>query len=122
AGALGASREAARTGTPARSVAEAGLRFIRPVERDVVFHYYFGYPVGIGYPPSWIETLGFFIRTDNPAPLESGMVFHLPMSLRVAGRLGICLSQTMLVTPDGGVPLTGTPARPVELQREGAYA
>jgi hypothetical protein len=36
------------------------------------------------------------------------MVFHLPMSLRVAGQYGSCLSQTMLVTPDGGVPLRGT--------------
>ena len=44
------------------------------------------------------------------------MVFHLPMSLRVAGRLGICLSQTMLVTPDGGVPLTSTPARLAEIE------
>lgn len=107
--------EAAKAGTPARAVAEAGLRYIRPVEREVVFHYYFGYPVGIGYPPSWIESLGFFLRTDNPAPLVSGMVFHLPMSLRVAGRYGICLSHTMLVTEQGGVPLTRTPARLVEL-------
>ena len=29
------------------------------------------------------------------------------MSLRVAGQYGVCLSHTMLVTPDGGVPLTG---------------
>jgi Xaa-Pro dipeptidase len=113
--AVAAILETARAGTPARIVAEAGLRCIRPVERDVVFHYYFGYPVGIGYPPSWIETLGFFIRTDNPAPLEAGMVFHLPMSLRVAGRLGICLSQTMLVTPEGGVSLTGTRPELVEV-------
>jgi Xaa-Pro aminopeptidase len=43
------------------------------------------------------------------------MVFHLPMSLRVAGRFGICLSHTMLVTVDGGVALTRTPARLREL-------
>lgn len=113
--ALAAILEAARAGTPARAVAEAGLRFIRPVAGEVVFHYYFGYPVGIGYPPSWIESLGFFIRVDNPEPLETGMVFHLPMSLRVAGRFGVGLSQTMLVTADGGVPLSGTAAQPAEL-------
>lgn len=113
--AVAAILEAAKAGTPARAVAEAGLQFIAPVEREVVFHYYFGYPVGIGYPPSWIESLGFFLRTDNPAPLAAGMVFHLPMSLRVAGRYGICLSHTMLVTEDGGVPLTSTPARLAEL-------
>jgi Xaa-Pro dipeptidase len=113
--AVAAILEAARAGRAAREVAEAGLRYIRPVEQEVVFHYYFGYPVGIGYPPSWIEGLGFFIRTDNPAPLEAGMVFHLPMSLRVAGQYGVCLSHTMLVTPDGGVPLTGTNPELVEV-------
>ena len=113
--AVAAILETARAGRAAREVAEAGLRFIRPVESEVVFHYYFGYPVGIGYPPSWIEGLGFFIRTDNPAPLEAGMVFHLPMSLRVAGQYGVCLSQTMLVTPDGGVPLSGTDPMLVEV-------
>jgi hypothetical protein len=39
----------------------------------------------------------------------------LPMSLRVAGRFGICLSHTMLVTTDGGIALTQTPARLREL-------
>jgi Xaa-Pro dipeptidase len=107
--------EAARAGRAAWEVAEAGLRYIRLVEQEVVFHYYFGYPVGIGYPPSWIEGLGFFIRTDNPAPLEAGMVFRLPMSLRVAGQYGICLSQTMLVAPDSGVPLRGTHPELVEV-------
>jgi hypothetical protein len=43
------------------------------------------------------------------------MVFHLPMSLRVGGEFGICLSHTMLVTANGGVPLTRTPAVLVEL-------
>lgn len=113
--AVAAIIEAARAGVPARTVAQAGLRFIAPVEREVVFHYYLGYPVGIGYPPSWIESLGFFLRTDNPAPLAAGMVFHLPMSLRVAGRHGICLSHTMLVTPSGGVPLSTSPAQLAEL-------
>jgi Xaa-Pro dipeptidase len=87
------------------------LRPIAPVEKDVVFHHNFGYPVGLGYPPSWIETLGYFLRANNPEPVEAGMVFHLPMSLRVAGQFGVCLSHTMLVTANGGVALTRTPAR-----------
>jgi Xaa-Pro dipeptidase len=111
AGAVAAILEAAKAGTPAKHVAAAGLRHIAPVEEGIVFHHNFGYPVGLGYPPSWIETLGFFIRADNPMPLEAGMVFHLPMSLRVAGRFGVCLSQTMLVTTEGGVALTRSPAR-----------
>jgi Xaa-Pro dipeptidase len=115
ASAVGAILEAAKAGTPAKTVATAGMRYIAPVEDSIVFHHNFGYPVGLGYPPSWIETLGFFVRADNPTPLEAGMVFHLPMSLRVAGRFGICHSHTMLVTADGGVALTQTPARLREL-------
>jgi hypothetical protein len=42
-------------------------------------------------------------------------VFHLPMSLRVLATFGICLSHTMLVTPDGGVSLTQSPATLREL-------
>ena len=115
AGAVAAILEAATAGTPARAVAAAGLRHIAPVEQGIVFHHNFGYPVGLAYPPSWIETLGFFLRANNPEPVEAGMVFHLPMSLRVAGRFGICLSHTMLVTAEGGVALTRTPARLQEL-------
>jgi Xaa-Pro dipeptidase len=115
AGAVAAILETAKAGTPARDVAAAGLRQVAPVEEGIVFHHNFGYPVGLGYPPSWIETLGFFIRADNPTPLEAGMVFHLPMSLRVAGRFGVCLSHTMLVTAEGGVALTRSPARLREL-------
>jgi Xaa-Pro dipeptidase len=111
AGAVAAILDAAKAGIPAKDVAAAGLRFIAPVEKDIVFHHNFGYPVGLGYPPTWIETLGFFLRANNPEPVEAGMVFHLPMSLRVAGRFGVCLSHTMLVTADGGVALTRTPAR-----------
>jgi len=115
AGAVAAILETAKAGTPANAVAAAGLRHIAPIEEGVVFHHNFGYPVGLGYPPSWIETLGFFLRADNPAPLEAGMVFHLPMSLRVVGRFGVCLSHTMLVTAEGGIALTQSPARLREL-------
>ena len=116
ASAVAAILATARAGTPARDIAAmAALKPIGPVLDEVFFHHNFGYPVGVGYPPSWIETLGFFLRSDNAAPVEAGMVFHLPMSLRVVGEFGICLSHTMLVTPDGGVPLTSTPAVLAEL-------
>lgn len=115
AGAVAAILATARAGTPAREIAAAGLKPIAPVLDDVIFHHNFGYPVGIGYPPSWIETLGFFLRSNNDAPVEAGMVFHLPMSLRVGGEFGICLSHTMLVTPNGGEALTKTSATLMQL-------
>ncbi len=115
AGAVAAIMSAARSGTPACDIAAAGLRPLAPVLDGVIFHHNFGYPVGVGYPPSWIETLGFFLCANNREPVEPGMVFHLPMSLRVLGEFGICLSHTMLVTPTGGVSLTQSPAALREL-------
>jgi Xaa-Pro aminopeptidase len=111
AGAIDAIMVAARPGVPATDVARAGMEYIKPIEKEVAFHYYFGYPIGLGYPATWIEQLGFFIRLENPRPLHEGMVFHLPMSLRKYGEYGVNLSQSMLVTPEGGVPLSRLPAR-----------
>ena len=95
----------------AADVARAAGEVLAPILPDVVFHHNFGYPVGIGYPGTWIELLGFFLRVDNPRPLEAGMVFHLPMSLRRFGEWGINQSHTMLVTDKGAEALTKTPAR-----------
>jgi Xaa-Pro dipeptidase len=101
----------ARPGVAAADVAHAAGAVLAPVLESVVFHHNFGYPVGIGYPGTWIETLGFFLRVDNPRPLAAGMVFHLPMSLRRFGEWGINQSHTMLVTETGAEALTNTPAR-----------
>lgn len=77
----------------------------------LVFHHNFGYSVGIGFPGTWIETLGFFLRVDNRQILQSGMVFHLPMSLRKYGEYGVNQSHTMLITQSGAEALTRTDAR-----------
>jgi len=101
----------ARPGVPAADVATAAGAVLAPILDRVVFHHNFGYPVGIGYPGTWIETLGFFLRIDNPRPLVPGMVFHLPMSLRKFGEWGINQSHTIVITEDGAEALTKTPAR-----------
>jgi Xaa-Pro dipeptidase len=101
----------AKPGVPAADVARAAGAVLAPVLDSVVFHHNFGYPVGIGYPGTWIEALGFFLRVDNPRPLQAGMVFHLPMSLRRFGEWGINQSHTMLITDTGAEALTKTPAR-----------
>ena len=110
-GALESIRTNARPGASARDVAAGGLAALEGVLEGHVFHHYFGYPVGIGYPPTWIESLGFFIRADNDRPLERGMTFHLPMSIRKYGEYGVNLSHT-LVVEDGGARILGSsPAR-----------
>ncbi len=107
----------ARPGIAAADVARAAGEVLAPILEDMVFHHNFGYPVGIGYPGTWIETLGYFLRVDNPRPLEAGMVFHLPMSLRKFGEWGINQSHTMLVTDTGAEALTRTEARLKVLER-----
>ncbi|MFO1378744.1 MAG: Xaa-Pro peptidase family protein [Steroidobacteraceae bacterium] len=101
----------ARPGIAAADVAHAAGAVLAPILDGIVFHHNFGYPVGIGYPGTWIESLGFFLRVDNPRPLAPGMVFHLPMSLRKFGEWGINQSHTMVITDTGAEALTRTPAR-----------
>ena len=98
-------------GVRAADIAHAAGEVLAPILDGIVFHHNFGYPVGIGYPGTWIESLGFFLRVDNPRPLQAGMVFHLPMSLRKFGEWGINQSHTMLITEHGAEALTTTEAR-----------
>ena len=77
-----------RAGRPASDVASIALEVVRPMLDDVVFHHFFGYPVGLGYPGTAIETLGYFIRVDEHRPLEAGMVFHLPDVVSQVRRVG----------------------------------
>jgi Xaa-Pro dipeptidase len=98
-------------GVPASEVARAGLAAVDPIlQGGYGFHGTFGYPIGIGYPPTWGDWRGFLTRPTNDRPLESGMTFHLAVALRKYGEFGVCQSQTMVVTDDGAVALTSFPA------------
>jgi Xaa-Pro aminopeptidase len=101
---------AAGHGVPACDVAQAGLRALGPVLSRVRFHHLFGYPVGLGVPPSWLEESGFWLTATNPRPLQAGMVFHLPMTLRIPGRLGVGFSETLIITATGA-EIGGSTAR-----------
>lgn len=101
--------ETIRPGIPASEVAAVGHRIVSRIPADIIFHYTFGYPVGVNFPPSWLEESNFLLLKDNHAPLQPGMVFHLPMSLRSYGRFGIGLSETVHVTDHGVEVLTDMP-------------
>jgi Xaa-Pro aminopeptidase len=108
---LDAIQRTARDGVRACDVAAAARDALRPaLELDMVFHYNFGYPVGLGYPPTWIEQLGFFLQAGNERPLATGMTFHLPMSLRRYGSFACNLSQTILVREHEAEALTKSAA------------
>lgn len=101
----------ARAGALASEVARAALDSLQPaLELDMVFHHNFGYPIGLGYPPSWIEHLAFFLQVANDRPLEAGMTFHLPLSLRRYGAFACNLSHSIVVGRDRAEPITRTPA------------
>jgi len=105
---LDALIEAMKPGVRACEVAEAGRRALAPIESRIFFHYVWGYPVGVGFPPSWLEETNFFIQSKNTRELQTGMVFHLPLMLRVLGRYGAGFSETVLVGGHGAEVLTCT--------------
>ncbi len=99
--------ETAKDGVPASEVAAAAYqKAIQPIVARIQFHYNFGYSVGIGFPPDWLEPSHFFIQLDNHTPLQAGMTFHLPFTLRVLGVYGAGTSETILITEKGCEVLT----------------
>jgi len=106
---LDALIEAMKPGVPAREVAQAGQQALAPIESRISFHYVWGYPVGVGFPPSWLEESSFFIQPNNAHELRPGMIFHLPLMLRVLGHYGAGFSETVLITATGVEVLTEVP-------------
>ena len=94
-----------RPGRTFDAAARAAEQVMAPVADDVFFSGVFGYTVGAGFPPSWVEGSGFIARGQETVFREN-MVFHLPLCLRRPGEWGIGLSDTVRVTETGAVPLT----------------
>jgi len=89
-------------------VAAAGQAQLASLDPAVVWHGYFGYSVGIGFPPEWSDCPYLLIRLDAPrdTTLKPGMVFHLSTSLREIGVRGATCCETVLVTESGCEVLT----------------
>lgn len=97
--------DAMRPGNTFDDAARAAEMILAPHAEQVFFSGVFGYAVGAQFPPSWVEGTGFIARGQF-REFEADMVFHLPLCLRVPGQWGIGLSDTVRVTPSGGVALT----------------
>ena len=52
--------ETIRPGIPASDVAAAGKKLLAPIRDKIAFHDLYAYPVGIGFPPNWIENPAFY--------------------------------------------------------------
>lgn len=64
-----------------------------------------GYAAGLGLT-TWNEGHVIDLKADDPRVLTAGMVFHMPPALRDPGRIGVGLSETIVVTEDGCEPLS----------------
>ena len=98
-----------RPGISASEVAAAGRRVLAPIRDRIAFHDLYAYPVGIAFPPNWIENPAFYLSAANPHPLQAGMVFHLPLTLRRLGEYGAGFSETVIITEDGNENLSRIP-------------
>ena len=90
-----------------RAIVEERAFALRSIEDRIHFHYIFGYSVGINFPPHWLEESNFHLRATNEEPLQAGMVFHLPLTMRVLGEYGAGTSRTIEITGQGARVLTG---------------
>jgi Xaa-Pro dipeptidase len=63
-----------------------------------------GYSIGISFAPDWGEGNIMSLYRGVDIPLEPGMVFHVPITLRDYGKFTVAVSETVLVTT--GAPRT----------------
>ncbi|KPQ22770.1 MAG: Xaa-Pro aminopeptidase [Halomonas sp. HL-48] len=97
--------DAMRPGNTFDDAARAADALLDPQRDRLFFSGVFGYAVGAQFPPSWVEGTGY-IAKGQMRPFEANIVFHLPLCLRVPGQWGVGLSDTVVVTEQGGQPIT----------------
>src|SRR5262249_38656360 len=97
---------AAKAGSTAAAVAEASLSPLRREGLENRAMMRFGYGLGIGYPPIWLETLT--IDSFSRQRLEVGMVFVLHACLELAEEgLGTILGGPLGLAQKGWEMLVG---------------
>ncbi|MHB2165647.1 M24 family metallopeptidase [Alsobacter sp. R-9] len=102
-----------RPGVPAPEVEGPALELIRQSGRGDNFKMRFGYGVGIGYPPSWLEPLKI-TRTSTDV-IVPGMTFVLHACLiDDAAEAGILVGGTYAMLDDGPRMLAGFGDVPLE--------
>ena len=102
--------EIALPGTPAGDVARELKTLAASMLGDLVApRELYGYAVGIGFPPDWVEH-STYIAERIERRLEAGMTFHSPHGLRIFETgIGASFSETWVVTDSGGERLTQAP-------------
>lgn len=105
---LQAVLDGVRPGRTCHDVALEARAAHRAVDDEAYIAGVYGYHVGVGYPPTWADSIGF-IAEGVEEFFRPGMTFHLPLAFRLPGRFGIGISETILVTEDGCEALSDYP-------------
>ncbi|MDP2858291.1 MAG: Xaa-Pro peptidase family protein [Bacillota bacterium] len=99
--ALDAAVAAIRPGVTSAQVDEACRGVI---EREGLYEFFrkrTGYSIGLAFAPDWGEGHFLGLQKGDPTVLKPGMTFHMPPALREYGKLGVGISETVLVTDTG---------------------
>jgi Xaa-Pro dipeptidase len=99
---------AAKPGCTGHDVAMAGKKASASIAREAFLPGAYGYHVGVGFPPTWADGIGF-LAEGNEDILESNMTFHTPLAFRVPGQFGVGISETLHITDNGCEPLNTLP-------------
>ena len=106
---LRAGLAAVEPGIEARAVEAPALSVLRDAGMGDGFKMRFGYGVGVGYPPTWLDPLQI-TRTSAQAILPgAAFVLHACL-LDEQASLGVLVGGTYAVTADGAEPIAGAGA------------
>ncbi|GGG82620.1 Xaa-Pro aminopeptidase [Salipiger pallidus] len=106
---LDAALGAIRPGAPCAAPHEAAQAVIDDAGHTAAFRKRAGYSMGVAFAPDWGEGGILSLFTGVETPLQPGMVFHLPITLRDYGRYTVGVSETVIVTETGAEPLSRLP-------------
>jgi len=97
-----------RPGMDGSDIADSSRASIRKEADKWLWHGYYAYSIGLGFPPSW-EDGPAAVHQGEHLILEPGMVFHTSTTFRDIARYGVTVSETVLITNNGCEVLTDVP-------------
>lgn len=104
--ALDAALASIRPGVPCSVPHNAAQKVIDEAGYAAAFRKRIGYSMGVAFAPDWGEGAILSLFADVSRPIEAGMVFHLPATLRSYGHWTVGASETVIVTDHGAEPLS----------------
>lgn len=113
--ALDAALDAIRPGAPCSAPHQAAQAVIDAAGYTAAFRKRIGYSMGVAFAPDWGEGAILSLFTGAERPLEPGMVFLVPATLRSYGAYTVGASETVIVT-DTGIEVLSTLPRTFTLR------